>query len=213
MARINKIFFVFATFLMVFNLIGCSSKNTENNDDLTTTSNMKLIYEETISPNKEFVEKEDIVNYTVEVYQDKDNAILVNSKSNSEFFKPLQYELELDTSITKEDIDIEWTTLMGNPISTKDDQLGIAYVSISENGELVSKRKISFINGAIEIIEDTLNNRFGCTSISDQGTSAKYDFMIDIDESNFWTDDFKSLLGFINTSEDVQTKGKYGTDK
>ena len=113
MARINKIFFVFATFLMVFNLIGCSSKNTENNDDLTTTSNMKLIYEETISPNKEFVEKEDI--------------------------------------------DIEWTTLMGNPISTKDDQLGIAYVSISENGELVSKRKISFINGAIEIIEDTLN--------------------------------------------------------
>lgn len=62
-------------------------------------------------------------------------------------------------------------------------------------------------------IEDTLNNRFGCTSISDQGTSAKYDFMIDIDESNFWTDDFKSLLGFINTSEDVQTKGKYGTDK
>ena len=124
MARINKIFFVFATFLMVFNLIGCSSKNTENNDDLTTTSNMKLIYEETISPNKEFVEKEDIVNYTVEVYQDKDNAILVSSKSNSEFFKPLQYELELDTSITKEDIDIEWTTLMGNPISTKDDQLG-----------------------------------------------------------------------------------------
>ena len=90
MARINKIFFVFATFLMVFNLIGCSSKNTENNDDLTTTSNMKLIYEETISPNKEFVEKEDIVNYTVEVYQDKDNAILVSSKSNSEFFKPLQ---------------------------------------------------------------------------------------------------------------------------
>ena len=125
MARKNKIFFVFATFLMVFNLIGCSSKNTENNDDLTTTSNMKLIYEETISPNKEFVEKEDIVNYTVEVYQDKDNAILVSSKSNSEFFKPLQYELELDTSITKEDIDIEWTTLMGNPISTKDDQLGM----------------------------------------------------------------------------------------
>ena len=157
MARINKIFFVFATFLMVFNLIGCSSKNTENNDDLTTTSNMKLIYEETISPNKEFVEKEDIVNYTVEVYQDNDNAILVSSKSNSEFFKPLQYELDLDTSITKEDIDIEWTTLMGNPISTKDDQLGIAYVSISENGELVSKRKISYINGAIEIIEDTLN--------------------------------------------------------
>ena len=80
---------------MVFNLIGCSSKNTENNDDLTTTSNMKLIYEETISPNKEFVEKEDIVNYTVEVYQDKDNAILISSKSNSEFFNHYNMSLNL----------------------------------------------------------------------------------------------------------------------
>ena len=48
---------------------------------------------------------------------------------------------------------------MGNTSSTKDDQLGIAYVSISENGELVSKRKISFINRAIEIIEDTLDKK------------------------------------------------------
>lgn len=160
MARKNKIFFVFVTFLMVFGLIGCSSKNTENNDDLEITPNKKLIYEETISPNKEDTEKEeDIVNYTVEVYQDMDNVVLVNSKSNSEFFKPLQYELELDTNITKEDIDIEWTTLMGNPTSTKDDQLGIAYVSISEKGELISKRKISFVNHAIEIIEDTLDKK------------------------------------------------------
>lgn len=160
MARKNKIFFVFVTFLMIFGLIGCSSKNTKNNDDLKTTPNMELIYEETISPNKEYVEKEeDIVNYTVEVYQDMDNVVLVNSKSNSEFFKPLQYELELDTNITKKDIDIEWTTLMGNPTSTKDDQLGIAYVSISEKGELVSKRKISFVNHAIEIIEDTLDKK------------------------------------------------------
>ena len=160
MARKNKILFVVVTFLMVLNLIGCSSKNTENNDDITITPNMELIYEETISPNKEYVEKEeDIVNYTVEVYQGKDNVILVNSKSNSEFFKPLQYKLGLDTNITKEDIDIEWATLMGNTSSTKHDQLGIAYVSISENGELVSKRKISFINRAIEIIEDTLDKK------------------------------------------------------
>ncbi len=160
MTRKNKIFFVFVTFLMVFSLIGCSSKNKENNDDLAITSNMELIYEETISPNKEYAEKDDdIVNYTVEVYQDKDNIVLVNSKSNSEFFKPLQYELELNTNITKEDVDIEWMTLMGNPTSTKDDQLGIACVSISENRELVSKRKISFVNRAIEIIEDTLDKK------------------------------------------------------
>ena len=63
--------------------------------------------------------------------------------------------MECDASITESDIDIEWTTLMGNPNpTTADDQFSIAYVSISENGELLDKRKISFINGGMEIIED-----------------------------------------------------------
>mgnify|MGYP000674177444 CR=1 FL=1 len=66
-------------------------------------------------------------------------------------FQPLQYEVEAGTDITKEDIDIEWTTIMGNPTPTKEDLLAIAYVSISEDGEVISKRKISFINKAIEI--------------------------------------------------------------
>lgn len=145
----------FLIFMLVFGLAGCSSKKT---DDLIPTDDMKLIYEETIYPNEEYAEKqEDIVNYTVKIYQDKDNSILVDSKSNSGFFKPLQYKIECDTSIKKTDINIEWTTAMGNPTATKDDQLCIAVVSISKNGELLDKRKISFINGGIEIIEDTIN--------------------------------------------------------
>lgn len=59
----------------------------------------------------------------------------------------------------------------------------------------------------------TLSSRFGCTSRSDYGVSSKYDFMIDIAESDFSTDDFRSLIGFINTAEDAQRKGKYGTIK
>lgn len=158
MRRKKIVFSVCFIFTLVFGLSGCSSKKT---DDIISTDNMKLIYEETISPNKEYVEKEeDIVNYTVEIYQNKDNVILVNSKSNSEFFEPLQYKVECDTSITKSDIDIEWTTLMGNPNpTTEDDQLSIAYVSISENGELLDKRKISFINRGIEIIEDAIEKK------------------------------------------------------
>lgn len=57
----------------------------------------------------------------------------------------------------------------------------------------------------------TLKNRFGCTQTS--GPSAHYDFMIDLNESNFGTDDFKSLLGYINTAENEQRKGQYGTIK
>lgn len=55
----------------------------------------------------------------------------------------------------------------------------------------------------------TLNTRFGCTS----SLQSFGDFMIDIDDSDFSTDDFRSLLGFINTAEDTQRKGKYGTIK
>lgn len=54
----------------------------------------------------------------------------------------------------------------------------------------------------------TLKTRFGCTSRPSYG-----DFMIDIDESDFSTDDFKSLLGYLNTAEDAQRKGMYGTIK
>lgn len=57
----------------------------------------------------------------------------------------------------------------------------------------------------------TLKNRFGCTQTS--GPSAYYDFMIDLNESNFETDDFKSLLGYINTAENEQRKGSNGAIK
>lgn len=55
----------------------------------------------------------------------------------------------------------------------------------------------------------TLSSRFGCSS----SLQSAGDFMIDIDESDFATDDFKSLLGYINTAESDQKKGKYGTIK
>lgn len=143
-------------FLLAFGLFGCSSKDTEKNDDLISAQNTELIYEDTISPNEDYVKnKEDIVYYTVKIYQNKDNhTVLVNSTSNSPFFEPLQYELELDTDITQSDVHVKWTTVMGNPKPSKDDQLSIAYVSVSENGNLLSERKISFINRGIEIIED-----------------------------------------------------------
>lgn len=57
----------------------------------------------------------------------------------------------------------------------------------------------------------TLKDRFGCTQTS--SSSAYYDFMIDLNDSDFATDDFKSLLGYINTTEKEQRKGLSGTIK
>lgn len=58
----------------------------------------------------------------------------------------------------------------------------------------------------------TLHTRFG-TSKDTKFYGGMMDFMIDIDDSNFDTDDFKSLLGYINTSDSEQKKGEYGTIK
>lgn len=58
----------------------------------------------------------------------------------------------------------------------------------------------------------TLKTRFGCTQKS--SAAATYDFMLDITESDFTsTDDFRTLLGFLNTEENAQRKGKDGTIK
>lgn len=57
----------------------------------------------------------------------------------------------------------------------------------------------------------TLRSRFGCTQSS--SSSAEYDFMIDLDESNFATDDFRELLSYLNTAESEQRKGSSGTIK
>lgn len=151
----NLSFTVFLLLACMLGLMACSSKKSTDADSDVSGN---LIYEETVSPNKEYVEnEEDIVTYTVKIYQDKDHTILVHSESNSEFFEPLQYKMEYDADIVRSDIDMEWTTLMGNPSpTTEDDQLAIAYVSISKDGELLDKRKISFVNRGVEIIESVL---------------------------------------------------------
>lgn len=58
----------------------------------------------------------------------------------------------------------------------------------------------------------TLKYRFGCTQTS--SASVDYDFMLDLEDSDFTSnDDFRTLLGFLNTEENAQRKGKNGTIK
>lgn len=128
-----KRFFSIAVMVILFvSVVGCSSQETHDLND------SKLIYEETISPNREYVEnEEDIVDYTIEIYQDNENNILVYSTSNSEFFDPLQCEMEWDEKMNESDIFIEWTTLMGSQTSNQDDQFALANVSFLKDGQVV----------------------------------------------------------------------------
>lgn len=147
-----KRFFSIAVMVILFvSVVGCSSQETHD------LNNSKLIYEETISPNREYVEnEEDIVDYTVEIYQDNENNILVYSTSNSEFFDPLQCEMEWDEKMNESDIFIEWTTLMGSQTSNQDDQFALANVSFLKDGQVVQEVKINFVDQGIEIIKEII---------------------------------------------------------
>jgi hypothetical protein len=120
----------------------------------------KIIYENTISPNGDYVDSEkDKIFYTIKIYQNNDNNIIVKSSSNSEFNKDIQYELEYDKEIYETDINVKWTTLMGDENYTKENQIAIAVVTISSDNKIVSQRKINFVSKAIDIIVDIIVNR------------------------------------------------------
>ena len=147
-----KRFFSIAVMVILFvSVVGCSSQEIHDLND------SKLIYEETISPNREYVEnEEDIVDYTIEIYQDNENNILVYSTSNSEFFDPLQCEREWYEKMNESDIFIEWTTLMGSQTSNQDDQFALANVSFLKDGQVVQEVKINFVDQGIEIIKEII---------------------------------------------------------
>lgn len=147
-----KRFFSSAVMVILFvSVVGCSSQEIHDLND------SKLIYEETISPNREYVEnEEDSVDYTIEIYQDNENNILVYSTSNSEFFDPLQCEMEWDEKMNESDIFIEWTTLMGSQTSNQDDQFALANVSFLKDGQVVQEVKINFVDQGIEIIKEII---------------------------------------------------------
>lgn len=141
-------------------LIGCAAENkADKSSSLLEVKSDDLIYKVTVSPNKEYTKKEeDIVYYNIGVYQEEDNSIIVNASSNSAFFKGLQYVIEYDKKISESDVNITWTTLMGNTEYTEDDNLAIAHISLSKNNEVFSERTINFIKGAMEIVKEMIEN-------------------------------------------------------
>ena len=103
-----------------------------------------LVCTEEISPNEDYIKKEgDKVTYIVEIYQVESNDIIVCVNSNSAFFDDIQYQIKYDNEISVSDVNIVWTTIMGNTEDAEDDQYSFINIAISSNGEVFSERKIN----------------------------------------------------------------------
>ena len=141
------------TFLLA--AAGCSTETSTSTD----ASSSNLIYETTISPNEKYIEDEaDQVFYTIQVYQEK-NGVKVSSSSNSAFSQAMSYQVETSEPITKEDITVQWQTLMGNTEDSKGDQFAVADVTISAQGKVISERKVSFIGKALDMAADAVEQK------------------------------------------------------
>lgn len=146
---------LFITLLATLLLSGCFSGSSDAASALVSTDKMQLLDSQTVYPNpQDTADKEDRVYYTVEVYQDKDNTILVQADSNFKLFEKTQYTVDFDQVLTKADVSIRWTTLMGSTEATQDDELAIADISLSHGGTVFSEKKINFVTKAIDIVVD-----------------------------------------------------------
>ncbi|WP_432618988.1 hypothetical protein [Butyricicoccus sp.] len=137
-------------------LSGCASGSSDHTSSLLSTDNMQKIDTQTVYPNPE-ASGEDRVYYTVDVYQDTDHTILVQADSNFQLFEKTQYTVAYDQAITKSDVSIKWTTLMGSTEVSQDDELAIADISLSHDGTVFSEKKINFVTKAIDIVVDTID--------------------------------------------------------
>ena len=153
----SHVIFLFITLLAVLLLSGCSSGSSDAASALVSTDKMQLLDSQTVYPNpQDTADKEDRVYYTVEVYQDKDNTILVQADSNFKLFEKTQYTVDFDQVLTKADVSIRWTTLMGSTQPSQDDELAIADISLSHDGTVFSEKKINFVTKAIDIVVDSI---------------------------------------------------------
>lgn len=151
----SHVIFLFITLLATLLLSGCFSGSSDVASALVSTDKMQLIDSQTVYPNpQDTADKEDRVYYTVEVYQDKDNTILVQADSNFKLFEKTQYTVDFDQVLTKADVSIRWTTLMGSTEATQDDELAIADISLSHGGTVFSEKKINFVTKVIDIVVD-----------------------------------------------------------
>lgn len=151
----SHVIFLFITLLATLLLSCCSFGSSDAASALVSTDEMQLIDSQTVYPNpQDTADKEDRVYYTVEVYQDKDNTILVQADSNFKLFEKTQYTVDFDQVLTKADVSIRWTTLMGSTEATQNDELAIADISLSHGGTVFSEKKINFVTKAIDIVVD-----------------------------------------------------------
>lgn len=95
---------------------------------------------------------------SVEVYQ-RNNRLIINAKSEADFFDGAQFIVDTQEKIAESDVEIIWTSIGGGTEKTENNERIIAEIKIKENGEVIFDKKINFFKKAFEAIEDVLEKK------------------------------------------------------
>lgn len=136
-------------------LCGCALPAGQNEGAAPQAATGSTVFEETISPNEDYVGSEsDVVRYTVRVTQGSPDEATVSAESNSAFFTPVSYEVACGGALSADDVSVQWTTLMGSTEASEGDELAVAVVRVRTADGGVDERKINFVNRGIEMIAE-----------------------------------------------------------
>lgn len=92
---------------------------------------------------------------SIEVYQ-QNNVLIINAKSEADFFDGAQFTAEADDKINPTDVEIIWTTLEGETEKSTDNDRIIGEIIIKENGEVILDKKVNFMKKALDAVKDVL---------------------------------------------------------
>lgn len=147
--------FLICMFTLVLVFTGCKG----NVNSVSGDNTPEVTYENTICPNDDYAEKEeDKVYYTVKVYE-RGNTFTVDPSSNSAFFRAQSYDVAFEKDGGDCDISLEWETLSGSTENSQDDQLRIAHLVISQNGNILSDEKINFVGKLFGIVGNAIDKK------------------------------------------------------
>lgn len=145
--------FLICIFTLVLVFTGCKG----NVNSVSGDNTPEVTYENTICPNEDYAEKEeDKVYYTVKVYE-SGNTFTVEPSSNSAFFQAQSYDVTFEKDGGDCDISLEWETLSGGTENSQDDQLRIAHLVISQNGNILSDERINFVGKVFGIAGNAID--------------------------------------------------------
>lgn len=128
---------------------GCTMLIVKNNDN-----EKREMFSAPVKNNELLVCSEEGFN-SIKVYR-KENQIVVNAESESDFFEGTQFSVGTSGEITPENVEIIWMTIGGGTEQVEDNDRIIAEIKIYDNDELICDTKINFAKKAIDAIEDVL---------------------------------------------------------